>query len=173
MHFNECAKLVDNEKDVDYVNSMYGTLLASESDPLQTMLDVQKKSQDSLAQKYDWVPSIDGLETCGDILSWLKQQDDAIADETRELYTSLGGMSNGDKEASAAWKWWKARHKEMSDKKFADLSPKDQLEVKFEMIDQLHFILCKFLALGMDAESIFKLYMLKNAENLRRWNNGY
>ncbi|WQZ01016.1 nucleoside triphosphate pyrophosphohydrolase [Escherichia phage 04086] len=54
-----------------------------------------------------------------------------------------------------------------------DLSPEDQLEIKFEMIDILHFVLNMFQGLGLTAEEIFKLYYLKNAENFARQDRGY
>lgn len=71
------------------------------------------------------------------------------------------------------WKPWKAQHVEMQSKKIKDLSPEDQLEIKFELIDQLHFFLNKIMALGMTAEEVFKLYYLKNAENFARQDRGY
>ncbi|MCO0615535.1 hypothetical protein M8756_19920, partial [Lutimaribacter sp. EGI FJ00015] len=78
-----------------------------------------------------------------------------------------------EKAASAVWKPWKAQHVEMQSKKIKDLSPEDQLEIKFELIDQLHFFLNKIMALGMTAEEVFKLYYLKNAENFARQDRGY
>ncbi|MDP1183596.1 dCTP pyrophosphatase, partial [Klebsiella pneumoniae] len=79
----------------------------------------------------------------------------------------------GEKAASAVWKPWKADHVAKQETYIKDMSGKDQLEIKFEMIDILHFILNMFIALGMDAEEVFKLYFLKNAENFARQDNGY
>ncbi|WWS25327.1 hypothetical protein vBKpnAMK6_00383 [Klebsiella phage vB_Kpn_AM_K6] len=106
-------------------------------------------------------------------MQWLRNQKDYIDDEFRELLTSLGGMSNGEKAASAVWKPWKADHVKMQETYIKDLSDKDQLEIKFEMIDILHFVLNMFMALGLDSEEIFKLYYLKNAENFARQDSGY
>ncbi|AHY24991.1 dUTPase [Pectobacterium bacteriophage PM2] len=170
-HFNECSQLI---KGVDAAEYEYELVLNYNGDPLQTMLDMQKSLQVRLANdRPETNRHPDSLETAGEVLQWLRDQDDSIADETRELYTSLGGMSNGEKEASAVWKKWKARHQEMQAKKISDLSPEDQLEIKFELIDQFHFFMNKFMALGMDAPEIFKLYYLKNAENFARQNRGY
>lgn len=170
--FNSCAHLV-NPEDLKLVTERYSDIKTMCGDPLQSMLALQKMAQDNLSDTLNWVPRPDELETCGEILDWLKQQDDSIADETRELYTALGGMSRGAKAASGVWKPWKANHQELRNTKFVDLSEEDKLEVMFELIDQWHFFMCKFLALGMDAETIFKLYALKQAENIRRWANNY
>ena len=170
--FTSCAHLV-NPEDLKLAKDRYEKIRADGGDPLQAMLALQKMAQDSLSEKLNWVPRPYELKTCGEILDWLKQQDDAIADETRELYTALGGMSRGAKPASGVWKPWKANHEELRAIKFADMSEEDKLEVLFELIDQWHFFMCKFLALGMDAETIFTMYALKQAENIRRWDNNY
>lgn len=173
-HFNECSQLVKDKAALDQATGRYYGMLRGNEDPLQAMLDMQKSLQVRLAKdKPESNRHPDSLETAGEVLAWLRAQDDYLADETRELYTALGGMSNGEKEASAVWKPWKARHVEMQSKKIKDLSPEDQLEIKFELIDQLHFFLNKFMALGMDAEEIYKLYHLKNAENFARQDRGY
>jgi hypothetical protein len=169
---NECASLVDSE---DYVEAghMYKNLLNLGKDPYQTMLDMQSNLQLKLSEKLDWNPIPEELETCGEILSWLQHNNDAIDDERRELYTALGGMSNGEKAATAVWKSWKVNHWEMQDKLMSDLSEADQNEIAFEMIDQLHFIKAQLLALKLDAKKIFCLYYVKNAENFRRYESGY
>ncbi|AZV01088.1 nucleoside triphosphate pyrophosphohydrolase [Escherichia phage vB_EcoM_005] len=115
----------------------------------------------------------DDLATAGEVVDWLRNQKDYIDDEFRELLTSLGGMSNGEKDASAVWKPWKAQHAERRETLINDLSPEDQLEIKFEMIDILHFVLNMFQGLGLTAEEIFKLYYLKNKHNFERQDNGY
>lgn len=169
--FNSCAHLV-NADDLELAQDMYQRICAEGGDPLQEMLNMQHKIQDRLSEINTWVPKIGDLKTCGDLIDWMRAQDDAIADETRELYVALGGMSNG-KDASAVAKPWKARHMEARNTLFADLSDSDRLEAKFELIDQLHFVWCKILGMGMTAEDVFTLYMLKNAENIRRWESGY
>ncbi|BAQ22677.1 dUTPase [Edwardsiella phage PEi20] len=173
-HFNECSQLVKDKDALDHATGRYYGMLRGNEDPLQAMLDMQKSLQIRLAKdKPEHNRHPDSLETAGEVLAWLRANDDYIGDETRELYTALGGMSNGEKAASAVWKPWKAQHAEMQAKKIKDLSPEDQLEIKFELIDQLHFFLNKFMALGMDAEEIYKLYHLKNAENFARQDRGY
>ena len=169
---NECASLVDTP---DYIeaNILYNDLLHLGKDPYQKMLDMQSNLQASLNEKLDWNPIPEDLETCGEILDWLQHNNDAIDDERRELYTALGGMSNGEKAATAVWKTWKVNHMDMREKLLTDLSEDDQNEIAFEMIDQLHFIKAQLLALKLDARTIFCLYYVKNAENFRRYNNRY
>lgn len=170
-HFNQCSQLI---KDVDVATTMYHNHLDSGLDPLQTMMNMQHSLQVKLAQekpKYNQHP--DNLDTAGKVLDWLRAQDDSIADETRELYTALGGMSNGEKAASAVWKPWKSDHEKMRNTPISELSPEDQLEIKFELIDQLHFFLNKFMALGMSSKEVFELYYLKNKENFARQERNY
>ncbi|QFR55981.1 dCTP pyrophosphatase [Serratia phage Muldoon] len=170
-HFNECSQLIEG---VDKAEARYYGYLRGNEDPLQVMLDMQKSLQIRLAKdKPDYNRHPDDLAKAGEVVDWLRNQKDYIDDEFRELLTSLGGMSNGEKAASAVWKPWKGDHGAMRERLISELSDKDQLEIKFEMIDILHFILNMFAALGMDAEEIFKLYFLKNAENFARQDNGY
>lgn len=171
-HFNECSQLIAG---ADKAEARYaGIVRQSGGDPLQVMLDMQKSLQVRLAKdKPEHNAHPDELQTAGQVLDWLRNQKDYVDDEFRELLTSLGGMSNGEKAASAVWKPWKAEHAAKRDTKISEMSDKDQLEIKFEMIDILHFVLNMFQALSMDADEIFKLYFLKNAENFARQDNGY
>lgn len=170
-HFNECSGLIEG---ADKAMARYYGHLRGNEDPLQVMLDMQKSLQVRLAtDKPGSNMHPDELAQAGDVVTWLRNNKDYIDDEFRELLTSLGGMSNGEKAASAVWKPWKADHVKMQDTYIKDLSDKDQLEIKFEMIDILHFVLNMFHGLGMNAEEIFKLYFLKNKANFDRQDNGY
>lgn len=172
-HFNVCANLV-NAESLEAAQNEYTSIMLNGENPLDVMLNMQKSLQKRLAKdKPEFNRDPDSLETAGDVLDWLRDQDDSIADETRELYTALGGMSNGDKDASAVWKKWKARHGELRNVKLSEMSEADQLEIRFEMVDQFHFILNKLMALGFDGQTLFELYYLKNAENFARQDNGY
>ena len=82
-------------------------------------------------------------------------------------------MSNGEKSASAVWKKWKSNHGTMQSEKLDDMSQEDKLELMFECIDIWHFVMNLFLGLKLDSKDIYTLYMLKNFENLNRYNNGY
>lgn len=170
-HFNECSHLIEG---ADKAQNEYWDILGDEKDPLQVMLDMQKSLQVRLAKdKPEYNRHPDDLATAGEVVDWLRNQKDYIDDEFRELLTSLGGMSNGEKDASAVWKPWKSQHGERRETLITDLSPQDQLEIKFEMIDILHFVLNMFQGLGLTAEEIFKLYYLKNKHNFERQDNGY
>ena len=172
-HFNECAQLVNSET-LRPATQAYIDAKENGEDPLDVMLDMQRSLQVRLAKdKPEFNKDPNSLETAGEVLDWLKDQDDSLADETRELYTALGGMSNGEKNAQAVWKKWKSQHGELRKVKISDMSPEDQLEIKFEIVDQFHFFLNKLMALGLDAQSLFELYYLKNAENFARQDNGY
>ena len=168
--FNECSGLIAG---VDKAEEAYVSAITKGIDPLQVMLDMQKSLQVRLANDRDYCYHPDKLATAGDVVGWMREQKDCIDDEFRELLTSLGEMSKGEKDASAVWKKWKARYPEAQSKRIDEMSPEDQLEIKFEMIDILHFVLNMFQGLGLTAEEIFKLYYLKNAENFARQDRGY
>lgn len=170
-YFNECSHLIEG---ADQANGAYNAVIDNRQDPLQVMLDMQKSLQVKLAEdKPEICYHPDKLATAGEVVAWLREQKDCIDDEFRELLTSLGEMHRGDKDASAVWKKWKARYAEAQAKPIYEMSQEDQLEIKFEMIDILHFVLNMFAGLGMGAEEIFKLYYLKNAENFARQDRGY
>lgn len=170
--FNSCAHLI-NKDEMKEVDNLYDELLKKGENPLEYMLNLQLNLQKQLNDKLpERNPIPTKLKTCGEILDYIKSQDDSIDDERRELYTALGGMSNG-KNASAIWKSWKEKNQEFRNKFFSDLSDEDRLEVLFEAIDQIHFQLNQMLALGLNSADIFKLYILKNLENSRRYKNNY
>lgn len=167
--FNKCSQLAD---DMTAAGWALAKITGNHGNPLNAMIAMQTKLQKELAERHpNYNRDPDTLKTCGDILDWCQAQDDYIADEIREHYTALGGMSNP--KPNAIWKPWRAEHGEYRTRLFSDLSPEDQLEAKFELIDQLHFVLNKFIAMGMTGDDIFKLYYLKNAENFARQERGY
>lgn len=171
-HFNECSGLIAG---VDKAEEAYfNALIHEDKDPLQVMLDMQKSLQVRLANdKPEICYHPDNLKTAGDVVAWMREQKDCIDDEFRELLTSLGEMSKGEKDASAVWKKWKARYPEAQAKPISEMSPEDQLEIKFELIDIMHFVFNMAIGLNMSAEELFKLYYLKNKANFERQDNGY
>ena len=169
-HFNECSQLIAG---VDKAQDAYNDVLKGNDDPLQIMLDMQKSLQVRLANDREYCYHPDKLATAGDVVAWMREQKDCIDDEFRELLTSLGEMSKGEKDASAVWKKWKARYQEAQAKPISEMSPEDQLEIKFELIDIMHFVFNMAIGLNMSAEEIFKLYYLKNKANFERQDNGY
>ena len=79
---------------------------------------------------------------------WLGKYLQAMDDESRELRDEL------------LWKWWSKDHLDMQN-------------IRVEIVDQLHFWISLALTAGMDAESVFKVYMQKNAVNHARQDSGY
>jgi dimeric dUTPase (all-alpha-NTP-PPase superfamily) len=57
--------------------------------------------------------------------------------------------------------------------KFSDLSPEDQLECKFEIVDILHFFMNMVASIGMTSQEVYNMYMSKNLENQNRQSQGY
>lgn len=169
-HFNECSGLIAG---VDKAQGAYDNAIFEGTDPLQVMLDMQKSLQVRLANDREYCYHPDKLATAGDVVAWMREQKDCIDDEFRELLTSLGEMSKGEKDASAVWKKWKARYQEAQAKPISEMSTEDQLEIKFELVDIIHFVLNMAIGLNMSAEELFKLYYLKNKANFERQDNGY
>lgn len=95
----------------------------------------------------------------------------AIQDELRETFDALGGVKDGI--GNAVWKPWKAKHSEISNMKFDDMSEGDKKELKMELIDIQHFLFNMMLAAGMTTEELFNYYFSKNVENRRRQQSGY
>jgi len=59
------------------------------------------------------------------------------------------------------WKHWKSKQ------------PVNEMEVKYEIIDLLHFILSLMLVWKMSPEDVFSMYIAKNRENNNRQERGY
>jgi dimeric dUTPase (all-alpha-NTP-PPase superfamily) len=79
---------------------------------------------------------------------WLGKYLEALDDESRELREEL------------LWKWWS--------KDFLDMQ-----NIRVEIVDQLHFWMSLALTAGMDAKTVFDVYMQKNAINHKRQENDY
>jgi dimeric dUTPase (all-alpha-NTP-PPase superfamily) len=79
---------------------------------------------------------------------WLGKYLAALDDESRELKEEL------------LWKWWSKDHLDMQN-------------IRVEIIDQLHFWISLALTAGMDAKTVFSLYMQKNAVNHKRQESDY
>jgi dimeric dUTPase (all-alpha-NTP-PPase superfamily) len=60
------------------------------------------------------------------------------------------------------WKHWKKKR-----------YPIDELNLKYELIDLMHFILSLMLIWKMTPEDVFTMYLIKNQENHNRQLNGY
>lgn len=75
---------------------------------------------------------------------WLQKHTLAMLSEMAELLDEVN------------FKWWK------------NPKPVDEAALKEEIVDILHFFLSMCLAAGMDAEEIYRIYRIKNAENFAR-----
>ena len=51
--------------------------------------------------------------------------------------------------------------------------PVDEIEVKYELIDLLHFLVSMMLVWGMDSKEVYSMYLAKNRENRERQKRGY
>ena len=95
----------------------------------------------------------------------------AQVDEAHEAMDALGGMHDGI--GNAVWKPWKSNHSKSKEMSFNDLSERDTVELKMELIDELHFLFNKMHATGMTTEELFNFYFSKNKENRDRQKRGY
>lgn len=101
----------------------------------------------------------------------------AQADEAHEAMDALGGIHDGI--GSAVWKPWKKDHDKTmlglvpTPLTFNDLSERDKVELKMELIDELHFLFNKMHAAGMTTSELYDYYFSKNKENRERQKRGY
>lgn len=168
--FNSCAGLIKDKEKFDELSKMY----EGSKDPFQEIIDMQRALQTVLAQKLpDRNIKPADIQNKGQLVDWIDRNFDAIQDEFRELKTSIGGMSNGEKAASSVWKAWKADNVNQRAMTIDSMTEEDRLEMVFEMIDIMHFVVNMLLALKIESKDLYVLYMLKNLENARRYNSGY
>lgn len=163
---------MENELYKEAMNQ-YENNINNKYDNFQFMLDMQYKLQQELSKKNPLNPDLKKLNTVGEKFEWLRENKQAFDDEFREIIDALPGMSLPQKERSAVWKRWKAKYNEIRSKNIAELSDKDLLDLKFELCDAFHFFMNMMLILGVDANEMFNLYYIKNAENIHRANSGY
>lgn len=60
------------------------------------------------------------------------------------------------------WKWWSKQRKDV-----------DIIELKYEIIDLMHFVLSLALLWGMDENEIYRMFVAKARENLDRQKRNY
>lgn len=109
-------------------------------------------------------------EKVGSVVKFYQDMNLAIDDERLEQYEALGGVHTYGK---AAWKHWKKNHEKATQRPLSELTDEELLELKFELVDELHFFFNKCLALGMTAEELYTMYLAKNKENIERQLRGY
>ena len=75
---------------------------------------------------------------------WLQKHTLAMLSEMGEMLDEVN------------FKWWK------------NPKPLDEKAIGYELVDILHFLVSMFLAAGLNADDVMKIYLDKNEENLKR-----
>lgn len=134
---------------------------------MQEMLDMQRKLQERI------IPGFGQPLPLAVIAEEVMKQHIASREEEVEFLNSLGG-THDQGPRSGVWKWWKKDNKGMAMQMyFTDLSERDKIESKMEIVDRFHFLMNEMLLIGMTAEEFYSMYMAKNKENFKRQDNGY
>lgn len=171
--FNSCAKLVSSDAYTEALE-YYVNILDTGNNPLGVMLNMQHSLQEKLYDKFPHrVKDPNNLDNLKDIYEWIRDNKIAFDDEHSELISALPGMSMPAKDRSAIWKKWKENHDTIGEMKLTDLSEDDLVELKMELLDMFFFFMNIINGINVSAEELFCLYYLKNAENFRRYNEGY
>jgi len=111
-------------------------------------------------------------ESIASIAKFFLANKHAMEDEMGETLDALGGIHDGI--GSAAWKWWKQANKvEAENMIISDLSQRDRVELKMEIVDQFHFLMNQMIKVGMTGSELYSMYKAKNQENFNRQNDGY
>lgn len=133
---------------------------------LNEMLELQKSLQERISPGfYSENESIDS------IAKFFLANKHALEDELGETLDALGGIHDGI--GNSSWKWWKANNKLAKTMTINDLSTRDLLELKMEIVDQFHFFMNQMIKVGMTGDELFNMYMSKNQENVNRQEQNY
>ena len=125
-------------------------------DLLKAQQELQKRLHE--LECYDYPPHIPA-ETRGDLLASVRFNDEAIDSERQEVMDRL------------PWKRWKKSHREGLNEPVSD---EDRYEIKFELIDELHFLTNKMISAGFESwEEVERWYLTKNRENFARQERNY
>lgn len=130
-------------------------------DPLESQRELQSiifgKKMDEGKDVTDHSAS---AESVGELLHRIRFNHEAYCAEHQEMLEFL------------PWKEWKTYDLKMTDP--VDVIDKDiRLELKFEAIDKLHFLINDFIALDMDWPEVMAIYATKQSENRARQERGY
>jgi hypothetical protein len=138
---------------------------STSSDTLGDIMAVQKDTQITV-YGYDFENM-----TLRDLMNYWHLNTHSFVDEIHEATDALGGIHDGS--GNAIWKKWKKDYAKYESIKFSDLSNRDQIECKFEIVDMLHFFMNYAISIGMTAAELHNMFMSKNQENRRRISGGY
>ena len=144
-------------------------LYSSAEHPLADLIEIQGNTQKMYFKKAG-TPLFEDM-TLSELMQFWHMNNHAIIDEIHEATDALGGINDGI--GSAVWKRWKSDHAKAKDMKLSDLTPDDMAELKFEIIDILHFFLNMWISIGGDAKDMYNMYLSKNEENWERVKRGY
>jgi hypothetical protein len=125
---------------------------------IQTMLDHQMSLLVNICEKKHinglYLAATQDNETCPEVkVKWVLEMISCMSNELEELRDAL------------PWKHWKT----YSEDHFMKQLP----EIKYEVIDLLHFLLEMMLILRIDGKEMMQLYTSKNQQNKDRQANGY
>jgi hypothetical protein len=140
-------------------------LYAQSNDTLGDIMNLQKDTQLTV-YGYDF-----SKMSLREIMFFWHANNHALLDEIHEATDALGGIEDGS--GNAIWKYWKKDYSKYSHLKFSDLTERDQIECKFEIIDILHFFMNMAISIGMTPQEMYNMYMSKNKENRARQERGY
>lgn len=148
--------------------SLYKSLLDKKVDPLQTILDTQK-----YFQKIIDVDFTDDLldKSVHNLVEWLTYHNRHFNTEFNEMLESLAGMSNDNR--AALLKKWKKDYAIVNQQTVSSLSEKDRIEIAFELIDMLNFMINMLLPFNLTSKELFIIWFNKNKINFARQNSGY
>jgi hypothetical protein len=125
--------------------------LENEDQMLKKMFEMQNSLQLRLGQDFSKM-------NLDERVSLIKENWTALTSEYVELLERL------------PWKPWK-KYSEEQKKDWT--SEEQKLETYYEVCDMMHFMINICLLVGVDAETMWKLYYTKNAENFARQDRGY
>ena len=154
---NECAQL---EIEDNYPNS---------TSHLKDMLDIQANTQEMYFKKHGSKQFKD--MTLAEVMDFWSMNTHALYDEVHEATDALGGINDGI--GNAVWKRWKANNAKAKDMTIDSLSDNDLLELKFEIVDMLHFFMNYWISIGATPEEMYNMYISKNKENWDRQKDNY
>jgi dimeric dUTPase (all-alpha-NTP-PPase superfamily) len=117
---------------------------------LATIMNKQRELQERLG--YDF-----GKMTDAERAEFMRNHRGYLEDEVAEALYEMPGYKT--------WKDYSCMSDEAKEIAWA--------KVRMELIDALHFFTNLLLGAGFTADEVFKMYMMKNAENHRRQDEGY
>lgn len=137
--------------------------------PTGDMLELIYRKQEHMQTKtygYDYKNM-----SLADLKDYLMMNNHALVDELHEMLDAVGGINDGI--GNAVWKPWKAEHTAAKVMGLNSLSENDQKELLFEVADILCFFMNIPIALGIQPQDLFNVYMAKVKENQNRQDNNY